>query len=176
MKKTKRKLRIDRIIFLIIILLLIVLGMVKLLNKNDKIENNDGSIKNEENNNILTSITSNYKAIITSSSEQNKEIVEDYFANGMSAIDYQNTIEKIDNYLDISGKYQKLTFDFSKKYHYSELEEIYKSLALSNIVKIEIIGKSVDNRNLYSIEIGVPVSSCTIAIPCSPSTFKRIIS
>ena len=125
MKKKKRKLRIDRIIFLIIILLLIVLGMVKLLNKN---ENNDG-------NNI-----SNYKAIITSSSEQNKEIGEDYFANGMSAIDYQNTIEKIDNYLDISGKYQKLTFDFSKKYHYSELEEIYKSLALSNIVKIEIIG------------------------------------
>lgn len=154
MKNKKRKLRIDRIIFLIIILLLIVLGMVKLLNKNDKIENNDGNIKNEENNNISTPITSNYKAIITSSSEQNKEIVEDYFANGMSASDYQNTIEKIDNYLDISGKYEKLTFDFNKKYHYSELEEIYKSLALSDIVKIEIIGKSVDNRNLYSIEIG----------------------
>lgn len=145
MLKKKGRIRVERLLFLIILVVLFAVGVVKLC-----------AIGIKQKNNIFMnkSVKSNYKAIITSESEKNKNIVEEYFTNGMSNNDYQNTIERIDNYLDISGNYQKLNFNFLKKYHYAELEDIYKALALSDIVKIEIIGTSVDNRNLYSIEIG----------------------
>lgn len=72
-------------------------------------------------------VVSNYKAVVTSNSEKNSNIVEEYFVDGMSTEDYKKSIEKIDDYLDISGKYTNVSFDFNKKYHYADLEEIYKS-------------------------------------------------
>lgn len=97
---------------------------------------------------------SKYTAVITDTSEQNPEKVKRYFAKGMSTEDYKKTIEKIDNYVTKEGSYSEINYDFEKQMSYSELEQIYENLSLSNIVKLEIIGKSVDGRNMYSIEIG----------------------
>ena len=149
MRKKKRRIRKGRLFILIVFLFLISWGIIKSLSLGVNFLHNliDKMTEKKE-------VVSNYKAVVTSNSEKNSNIVEEYFVDGMSTEDYKKSIEKIDDYLDISGKYTKVIFDFNKKYHYADLEEIYKSLALSDIVKIEIIGKSVDNRNMYSIEIG----------------------
>ena len=149
MRKKKRRIRKGRLFILIVFLFLISWGIIKSLSLGVNFLHNliDKMTEKKE-------VVSNYKAVVTSNSEKNSNSVEEYFVDGMSTEDYKKSIEKIDDYLDISGKYTKVIFDFNKKYHYADLEEIYKSLALSDIVKIEIIGKSVDNRNMYSIEIG----------------------
>ena len=149
MRKKKRRIRKGRLFILIVFLFLISWGIIKSLSLGVNFLHNliDKMTEKKE-------VVSNYKAVVTSNSEKNSNIVEEYFVDGMSIEDYKKSIEKIDNYLDISGQYTKVIFNFNKKYHYAELEEIYKSLALSDIVKIELIGKSVDNRNMYSIEIG----------------------
>lgn len=131
----KRRIKKKPIIFLLIVIILINYYFI-------------GKTKNKE------IVTSNYKAIITEKEESNPEVVNEYFANGMNSDDYISTIEKVDNYLDIKGNYKKINYEIETKYHYNKLEEIYKQLGLSEIVKIEIIGKSVDGRNIYAIEIG----------------------
>lgn len=95
-----------------------------------------------------------YTAVITNKSEQNPEKVKEYFAKGMSAEDYKKAIEKLDNYVTKDGNYSKIDYDFEKQMSYSELEQIYENLSLSDIVKLEVIGQSVDGRNMYSVEIG----------------------
>ncbi len=148
MHKRKKKIKYSRLLFLIIFNLLLILGIVKIVNilKNKEIKEEE--VKEE------IPLISKYKAIVTDSEEQNKDTVKKYFVNGMDTNDYKNTIEKIDNYIDVSGEYNELNYDFEKHYHYYELEEIYNNLAKSSIVNLEIIGKSVDGRNIYSIEIG----------------------
>lgn len=95
-----------------------------------------------------------YKAFITDKSELNPEEVKEYFVKGMSVNDYKSALEKVDNYVEIKGKYEAISYNFEKNYHYDELVQIYEQLARSDIVKLEIIGQSVDGRNLYAIEIG----------------------
>ena len=139
MRKKKRRIRKGRLFILIVFLFLISWGIIKSLSLGVNFLHNliDKMTEKKE-------VVSNYKAVVTSNSEKNSNIVEEYFVDGMSTEDYKKSIEKIDDYLDISGKYTKVIFDFNKKYHYADLEEIYKSLALSDIVKIEIIGKSIE--------------------------------
>ena len=149
MKKKKNKVRINYPhLFITLIAFIILLWGIYLiicsLFTHKKIE------KEEEEDKKI----SNYHAIITDDAEKNKSVVKKYFVDGMDEDDYINTIEKIDNYLNISGKYTKISYDFEKDYHYQELEEIYENLGKSEIVKIEVIGKSVDGRNIYAIEIG----------------------
>ena len=134
MRKKKRRIRKGRLFILIVFLFLISWGIIKSLSLGVNFLHNliDKMTEKKE-------VVSNYKAVVTSNSEKNSNIVEEYFVDGMSTEDYKKSIEKIDDYLDISGKYTKVIFDFNKKYHYADLEEIYKSLALSAMVKIEII-------------------------------------
>ena len=141
MNRKKYKIKYNNIIITLIslclILVTIYLIICSLLNKFNK-----------------KTIKSNYSAIITNSSELNSDIVKEYFVDGMNVVDYKNTIEKIDNYLKVSETYNQIIYDFEKEYHYSDLEKIYNNLAKSDIVKLEIIGTTVDGRNMYSIEIG----------------------
>lgn len=150
MPKRKRKINYSRLLFLIIFNLIIIVGIIFIIshikNKNDS-KGNDTEIENIQQ-------VSKYTALITDTEEKNKEQVKEYFADGMSVDDYKNTIERIDNYIDISGAYENINYDFEKHYHYFELEEIYKKLAKSSIVKLELLGESVDGRNIYSLEIG----------------------
>lgn len=149
-------------IFAFILILIGIYGMINNLfnnkpnkaNENNQVVDQNEDVNKNQDKTEDKAISSKYSAIITSESEKNSDIVAEYFTYGMSLLDYKNTIEKIDEYLDIKGKYEKINYNFEKQYHYSELEEIYKALALSDIVKLEIIGESVDGRKMYSLEIG----------------------
>lgn len=56
--------------------------------------------------------------------------------------------------LDTDNEYTPIEISLDKFYHYSELESLMMNLGKSSIVNLYSIGKSVDDRNLYSIEIG----------------------
>lgn len=77
-----------------------------------------------------------------------------FFAKGMKKEDYLNTINHNPIKVKSKNKYQKIIYNFEKHLGYNDLENIYNNLNNSDIIDLEIIGTSVDNRNLYSIEIG----------------------
>lgn len=136
-RKTKK---FFRILFLLFILAIVILGIYYLfvfvlLNKEDKVK-------------------PEFSAVITTGKEENSDLVKEYFVKGMDANNYIKTIEQKSNYIESKDKYTKINYNFEKHLHYEELESIYKKLNNSDIVKLEVIGKSVDNRNIYSIEIG----------------------
>ena len=97
--KKKRKIKKGRLFVLVIFTIFIFGGCIKLstsifkkpqmtyLNKTENETKQNEEIK-----------TSNYKAVVTSNSEKNSDIVEEYFAAGMSIEDYKKSIEKIDDY------------------------------------------------------------------------------
>ena len=91
---------------------------------------------------------------ITNSSESDSDIVEKVFMKGMDLEEYKSIFDKEPNYLKKNGSYEKITYDFDKKLHYSQLEELYINMNNSDIAKVEVIGSSVDGRDIYGIEIG----------------------
>ncbi len=91
---------------------------------------------------------------ITDDYESDKDVIEKVFMSGMDTEDYKKLFEQKTNYIEKNDKYKKIDYNFDKKLHYSELESIYKNMNNSDIANVEIIGKSVDNRNMYGIEIG----------------------
>ena len=72
----------------------------------------------------------------------------------MNVDDYISILKKKTNYIFDNGEYNKIYYDFDRKLHYSEIEDMIINMNNSDIVDVEIIGKSVDNRNIYGIEIG----------------------
>ncbi len=88
------------------------------------------------------------------SGEDNPEVIAEVFAEGISKEDYIEILSQKSDYIKETGKYKEIEYDFDEHYKYSELESIYKNLNNSNIVELEKIGTSTDNRNMYSIEIG----------------------
>lgn len=104
---------------------------------------------------------SNFKEVInkpiydiTSNSESDTEVLKDIFADGMNVDNYKKIFSFKPEYIKDNGKYELINYDFEKKLHYYELEDIYEEMANSDIVDVLIIGKSVDNRNIYGIEVG----------------------
>lgn len=91
---------------------------------------------------------------IINTSELDSEIIENFFANGMYTEDFNNILNQKENYIKNTHEYEYLSYNFDKKLHYSDIEDYLNKLNYSNIVNLEIIGKSADNRNMYSIEIG----------------------
>jgi predicted deacylase len=72
---------------------------------------------------------------------------------GMSLVNYKKTWDFSSVTPVVTAqKYVKL--DLSRRYRYSELESIWKSIADNGLYKMEIIGKSVDNRNIYALKLG----------------------
>ena len=146
MKKRKSRVKFSRIIILLVIIV-IMYGFGKtILNKPildiiDKTGN-----KNEE------PIKTNDDIVNTS--ENDTDIIMEKFAKGMSSNDYKNILDKKDNYIENTHEYEELEYNFETKMHYSEIEEYLNDLNNSEIVKLENIGKSVDNRSIYSVEIG----------------------
>lgn len=152
-----RKLRkIWKIIFSTCVLALIVIIVKETFFASEQKTTKKDYNKKEEvegtNNNINEKI--DYKDYITSDSENNPDIVEEYLANGMKESDFKKILSRENQYLKISGSYKPISYNFEKHYKYEELVEVYKSLAISEIVKLEIIGNSYDGKDIYSIEIG----------------------
>ena len=91
---------------------------------------------------------------ITTRSEEDTESVDYYFMEGMKTSDFKDVLLEKNNYVNSKGKYNKVEYDFEKVLSYSDIENILEDLNKSDIVNLEIIGSSVDNRNIYGIEIG----------------------
>ena len=72
----------------------------------------------------------------------------------MNIESYKAVVDQNTNYIKSNAKYNYIDYDFDSKLHYSEIEDIIKNMNNSDIVNVEIIGKSVDKRNIYGIEIG----------------------
>ncbi len=153
MRKLKK---IWRFIFLICIIALIIIIVKEIFLTKENSNNNKDYNKKEEigSQNINKNEKINYKDYITTTSEENINIIEEYLANGMSEDNYQKTLSKVTEYIKTDRTYEPVFYNFEKHYKYEELIEIYKSLARSKIVKVEIIGNSVDGKEIYSLEIG----------------------
>ena len=142
-RRLKRKYRI--ILFFICVFLVLFIVIKTFFGKDESSDNNN-------NNNINTI---DYKTFITDSIESDHESsIDTIFADGMNIDSYKSVLDKKENYLNKEGKYSYIDYNFDTKLHYSEIENIIKMLNKSSIVKVENIGKSIDNRNLYGLEIG----------------------
>jgi len=141
-KLTKEAKKLLKAIFSVCIIgLLIFVTKETLFNKDNNINNKENVIK--------------YDNYITNTSESNKERIKEFISKGMSLEEFKNTLSRKENYIEKKKEsYEKINYNFEEHLTYEELENIYKELNNSDIVKIEIIGNSFDDRNIYSIEIG----------------------
>jgi g-D-glutamyl-meso-diaminopimelate peptidase len=105
-------------------------------------------------NSFSKKVYKDYSDYITSKSESDKQVINSYFSEGMSLEDYKSIIDRKSIVVNSNGKYNKIDYDFDRKLHYSDIEDMLYNMNNLDIVNLEIIGKSVDNRNIYGIEIG----------------------
>lgn len=91
---------------------------------------------------------------VVDKSETDSDVVEKYFAKGMNVKEYIDVFKRKENYVISDGKYKTINYNFDKRLHYRDIEEYLYNMNNSDIVNLEIIGKSADNRNIYGIEIG----------------------
>ncbi|MDD4706497.1 MAG: M14 family metallopeptidase [Bacilli bacterium] len=74
----------------------------------------------------------------------------------MNNINYLNAINKEITLLPKTNKkYQNIKYNFEKILNFKDYEKMIKRLNLSKYIKVFIIGKSIDQRNIYSLEIGI---------------------
>ena len=153
-KRVKRN--ITKILFIIIICIIIIICLTIFKSNSNslihyKVNNNTYLIeKNIIKNDFNFKDLSNYT---TNSLESNIDDVE-VLTSGMNVKDFYNVFYEYSTYIKNKDSYKKIVYDFEKHYKYEELEELFIKLSSSSIVNLEIIGKSYDDRNLYSIEIG----------------------
>ena len=105
-------------------------------------------------NSFSKKVYKDYSDYITNKSESDKQVINSYFSEGMSLEDYKSIIDRKSVIVHSNGKYNKIDYDFDRKLHYSDIEDMLYNMNNLDIVNLEIIGKSVDNRNIYGIEIG----------------------
>ena len=91
---------------------------------------------------------------IVDSSESDNDVIDTIFMEGMSESDFKKVLEYKPTLVKSDDEYHEVSYNFENKLHYYELEEIYRELNNSSIVNLYVIGKSVDNRNIYGIEVG----------------------
>lgn len=146
--KKKRRLRKEPKIILALLLVIITIIIIK-----PNISKNKENTENNTPNKVEKIIKVNYKDYVTNEkSEYNNEIK--YVSEGMKLTNFISALSKEENYVNKSGSYTQIKYNFEQNLSYEELENIFLNLNKSNIVKLEIIGKSYDGRNIYSIEIG----------------------
>ena len=145
-KKLRLKYKVRRFIFLIIVLLIIYLIyslIVSIFGSEEEVKENNNKIVN--NSSVIN---------ITNDSESDSDVIDTIFMDGLSLEDFNNILDYKPKVINQNKKYTNIEYDFETTKHYSYLESIYKKLSNSDIVHVEVIGKSVDNRNIYGIEIG----------------------
>jgi Predicted carboxypeptidase len=72
---------------------------------------------------------------------------------GMSLVDYKKTWD-FSSITQVETAYKGTKLDLGRRYRYSELEAVWKSLADKKLYTLEIIGKSADKRNIYALKLG----------------------
>lgn len=123
-----------------LILLLLIIGTLGMFYFKEPAEDNLGSI--------------NEPIPYTNIKESDADIVKEFFAKGMSKAHYKDAVEGESTKLTADTAYQKTTYDFGQVLSYATVEVMIKNLNASKAVQVEIIGKSVDKRSIYSIAVG----------------------
>ena len=151
-RRIRRKYFIRRCIFVLVILLILYLIYNIIFNIFIKDDNKQEQIipNNKESNNTSYKIDFN----ITYESEEDTDIIDTVFMDGMNLNDFESILKLSPKKVNSSSKYNYVDYNFDNKLHYYELENYYKELNNSDIVSLYEIGKSVDNRIIYGIEIG----------------------
>ena len=91
---------------------------------------------------------------ITDDYETDSEEIKEYFLNGLSKTDMMDILEKKSDYVKKSGKYQMIEYNFERKLHYEDIEEMLINMNNLDIVSLERLYKTVDDRYIYGLEIG----------------------
>ncbi len=143
MKKSIKKYFI--IVFIILCCIIAYLFLFKNQNLKYNVRENDNNSESDK---------LNSKDIITNNQESNSNIIGEYVSSGMNIDSFKSLLSKERTIVKKTKEYKKTNYNFDRHLHYKELEDIYTNLNNSNAVELEIIGKSYDNKNLYSIEVG----------------------
>ena len=154
-KTKKRRLKKSVKFAILLLIVIIVLLLCKpLFNKNETNKEDSNITETKLTNNKTDEHVKKVDYNMVETSESDKEIIKQTFAEGLSVEDYKKIIDQEENYMKKSGEYTKINYNFENKLHYSEIEEFLQQMNNSSIANVEIIGKSVDGRNIYGIEIG----------------------
>ena len=154
-KTKKRRLKKSVKFAILLLIVIIVLLLCKpLFNKNETNKEDSNKTETKLPNNKTDEHVKKVDYNMVETSESDKEIIKQTFAEGLSVEDYKKIIDQEENYMKKSGEYTKINYNFENKLHYSEIEEFIQQMNNSSIANVEIIGKSVDGRNIYCIEIG----------------------
>ncbi len=151
-KKIPFKYKVRRFIFFLIIILILYFIFIIIynvfFNKNDI---DDVVVIPFFNDNIFPE---SLEFEITDDSESDGDIIDTMFMKGFSEEEFKKILNLNPKIIKKSDEYTRIDYNFENKLHYSDLESIYMNLSNSNIVNTYIIGSSVDNRNIYGIEVG----------------------
>lgn len=126
------------------VLLLILLLIVLLIYFNIKKHCNDS----EEHDDISLSYP------VVDSTESDSDVVNKIFAKGMSSDSFNEVLKYQAEKIVSKEEYKKVNYDFSKKLGYKDIEYYLNKINNSDVVDLYVIGHSVDNRNIYGLEIG----------------------
>lgn len=91
---------------------------------------------------------------VVKSSENDIDTVNKMFANGMTLESFNKILKTNIEKISSNNDYETIKYNFKKSLSYGEIEEYLKQLNNSDIVNLYKIGQSVDNRNIYGVEIG----------------------
>ena len=91
---------------------------------------------------------------ITNNYEQDEYNIKKYFANGININKYINIINRKPKYVKKNGIYKPINYNFEKPLHYFDIEKMLLNMNNLDVVALEKLNKTSDNRTIYGIEIG----------------------
>lgn len=91
---------------------------------------------------------------IADNAESDNNVVNKMFAKGMSSDSFNQVLKYQADKITSKEEYEKINYNFNKKLCYKDVEYYLNKINNSDIVDLYVIGHSVDNRNIYGLEIG----------------------
>lgn len=91
---------------------------------------------------------------IVDNAESDSNVVNKMFAKGMSLDSFNQVLKYQADKITSKEEYEKINYNFNKKLCYKDVEYYLNKINNSDIVDLYVIGHSVDNRNIYGLEIG----------------------
>lgn len=135
-RRLKRNVKRFLVLFFLLVIVLIYCNIKK--HNSDSNEPNDISISYP----------------ITDNSETDSDVVNKMFAKGMNLDSFENILKYQAEKIVSADEYKKINYNFNKKLGYKDVEYYLNKINNSNVADLFIIGHSVDNRNIYGLEIG----------------------
>lgn len=91
---------------------------------------------------------------IVDNAESDSNVVNKMFAKGMSSDSFNQVLKYQADKITSKEEYEKINYNFNKKLCYKDVEYYLNKINNSDIVDLYVIGHSIDNRNIYGLEIG----------------------